>query len=100
MRVAECLLLAIGEHVHQMILLIIIFYGFLSTLTGNDYIIPYRHFTTIFPGFVINYALAHDRWDTIPQNALDDSGRAHQAKSKHYAGAIRHNLPHIRDKSR
>ena len=60
-----------------MILLIIIFYGFSSTLTGNDYIIPYRHFTMIFTGFVTNYALAHVTWDTIPQNALNDSGRAH-----------------------
>jgi hypothetical protein len=54
----------------------------------------------IFPGFVTNFALAHDTWDTIPQNALDYSGRAHQAKSKRYAVAIRHNLPHIQDKSR
>ncbi|HEX6109150.1 MAG TPA: hypothetical protein VFZ02_07010, partial [Ktedonobacteraceae bacterium] len=55
--------------------------GFSSTLTRNDYIIPYRHFTTIFQGFVTNYALAHDTWDTIPQNALDYSGRAHEEKS-------------------
>jgi hypothetical protein len=31
----------------------------------------------IFPGFVTNYALAHDRWYTIPQNALYYSGSAH-----------------------
>ncbi len=47
-----------------------------------------------------DYALVHDMWDTAPQNALDYSGRAHWGRSKRYAVAVPHTLPHIQDKYR
>ncbi len=75
-------------------------YGFSSTLTGNDYIIPLRDFTMFFPGQFTHYELAHDMWDTAQQNALDYSGRAHWGRSKRYAVAVPHTLSHIQDKYR